>query len=98
MKWFRTQLRHRLITGLVGHWIFHRDLTKEWARAIMWSLHQSKLWLFSLEFASPRQAWGFFVWLLRWCVQRWLMTGRHHAAEEVWHYAIEAGRPADVRV
>lgn len=100
MRWLRTEVRHPIVTRLIGHWVFHRDLPKEWARALYYMLErpENKRFLFEQEFRDPRQAWGWFVWLFRWAIQRWLMTGRTQDLEDVWRYACDVGRPADVRV
>ena len=87
MKSFRLDLRHPLLTRLVGRWIFYEGLPREAARAIWESLMRSRRWLFSLCFRSAKEAWRFFVWLLRWIVQRWLQTGRIFSAQEVYAYA-----------
>jgi len=98
LRWLRTEVRHPVVTRIIGHWVFHKKLPKEWARALYeaLALPSSRWFLFERTFTSLRQCYGFFVWLLKWALQRWLGTGRVWSLEEVWEYAVEAGRPAEV--
>ncbi len=86
-RWLRKDLGHALLARLVGRWIFWEGVPKAVVKVVLDSLHQGRRWLFRLTFKSARQAWRFFVWLLRWVVQRWAQTGRIWPADEVYAYA-----------
>ena len=87
MRAFRVEVRHKLLVSLIGQWIFYEGLPREAARAIWEAVMRSRKWLFSLTFKSLKQAWKFFVWLLRWILRRWMQTGRVCSARAAYEYA-----------